>query len=86
MYRLHKIELNAIEDQGNRYNRLVELNVHEQCINIIKTAALQLSLLENGFPLVHGWVFDIHTGKIIDLNIDTQAILEEIREIYDLTK
>jgi carbonic anhydrase len=86
VYRLHKDELNAISDQVQRYNRLVELNVREQCINIIKTAALQLSLMQNGYPEVHGWVFDIHSGKIIDLDIDTKGILEEIREIYDLTK
>lgn len=86
VYRLHKVELNAITDPVERYNRLVELNVQEQCINIIKTAALQLNLLNTGYPHVHGWVFDIHTGKIIDLNIEVDKILDEIREIYDLTK
>jgi carbonic anhydrase len=85
VYRLHKAELNAITDDRKRYDRLVELNVTEQCINIIKTAALQLRYAEEGYPLVHGWVFDLHTGKIIDLKIDFEKILEDIREIYDLT-
>ncbi len=41
VYRLHKEELNAIADENARYNRLVELNVQEQCVNLIKTAAIQ---------------------------------------------
>lgn len=85
VYRLHKAELNAIEDEPKRYDRLVELNVLEQCTNIIKTAALQLSYEEKGFPLVHGWVFDMNTGKIIDLNINFEGILKEIESIYNLT-
>lgn len=86
VYRLHKTELHAITDEQRRYDRLVELNVIEQCINIIKTAALQLSYAADGYPEVHGWVFDIHSGKIIDLNIDYETILEGIKEIYNLTE
>ncbi len=85
VYRLHKTELNKITDDRKRYDRLVELNVTEQCINIIKTAALQLTYAKEGYPLVHGWVFDMHSGKIIDLKIDFDKILTDIREIYDLT-
>jgi carbonic anhydrase len=86
IYRLHQEELDAIADESARYDRLVELNVQEQCINVIKTAALQLSFQEHGYPVVHGWVFDIRTGRIIDLNIDFEGILDKIRHIYDLTK
>ncbi|SER51924.1 carbonic anhydrase [Pedobacter rhizosphaerae] len=83
VYRLHKDELNAIENEDARYNRLVELNVQEQCVNLIKTAAVQEAILERRLT-VQGWVFDIHTGKLIDLKIDFDAILENIREIYKL--
>ncbi|HPR61865.1 MAG TPA: carbonic anhydrase, partial [Prolixibacteraceae bacterium] len=38
VYRLHKTELNAIKNEDERYKRLIELNVLEQCINVIKTA------------------------------------------------
>ena len=85
VYRHYKTELNAITDEHLRYNRLVELNVLEQCINIIKTAALQLQYLANGYPVVHGWVFDIGSGKIIDLKIDFEFILKDIKDIYNLT-
>ncbi|MBK6835103.1 MAG: carbonic anhydrase [Bacteroidetes bacterium] len=83
VYRLHKDELNAISDEGARYNRLIELNVQEQCVNLIKTAAIQQAHKERGL-LVHGWVFDVHSGKLIDLKIDFPKILENIMEIYKL--
>lgn len=81
VYRLHKDELNAIEVEQDRYNRLVELNVQEQCINIIKTADVQKAYFERELT-VHGWVFDIFTGKLIDLKIDFDDILKHIMEIY----
>lgn len=83
VYRLHKNELNAITDESKRFDRLVELNVKEQCVNIIKTAAVQEAYKDRGLT-VHGWVFDIRTGKLIDLKIDFQKILGEIIEIYKL--
>lgn len=86
VYRIHKEELIAIEDEAKRYDRLVELNVEEQCINVIKTAVVQLRYAQEGYPQVHGWVFDIRTGKIIDLNIKFETILNNIRDIYDLSK
>lgn len=81
VYRLHKEELNAIDDEETRYKRLVELNVREQCINAIKTAAIQEAYEEYGIS-VHGWVFDIRSGRLIDLQIDYKKILEGIEEIY----
>ncbi len=86
VYRIHKDELQDIKDEAQRYDRLVELNVQEQCINVIKTAVVQLRFMDEGYPIVHGWVFDIRTGLLKDLNIDFEKILKDIREIYDLTK
>ena len=83
VYRLHKSELNNIFDNYKKYDRLVELNVQEQCVNLIKTAAVQKAYKERGL-MVHGWVFDINTGKLIDLKIDFFKILEDIMEIYRL--
>lgn len=85
VYRMHKEELNSIKDESLRYNRLVELNVREQCINVIKTAVVQKSYIERGFPIVHGWVFDMKNGLLLDLKIDFLKILREIQEIYNLT-
>lgn len=84
VYRLHKNTLDAITDPEARYRKLVELNVEEQCLNVMKMAVLQKHYLENGFPTVHGWVFDLHSGELIDLKIDFVKKLQGIREIYDL--
>jgi len=84
VYRLHRMELNNIADPEAKYQRLVELNVEEQSLNVIKTAAVQQAYLKTGFPLVHGWIFDIHTGKLIDLKINFHERLKEIQEIYNL--
>lgn len=83
VYRIHKNELNSIPNEEKKYDRLVELNVQEQCVNLIKTAAVQKAYRDRGLK-VHGWVFDIKTGKLIDLNIDFIHILKDIMEIYHL--
>ncbi|WP_167618069.1 carbonic anhydrase [Maribellus sediminis] len=83
VYRTHRDELNEIEEEDQRYKRLVELNVQEQCINVIKTAEVQRAYRERGIS-IHGWVFDIHTGKLIDLKIDLEKILANVMEIYHL--
>lgn len=83
VYRLHSAELNAIEEEEERYKRLAELNVQEQCINVIKTAEFQRAFKDRHIT-VHGWVFDIHTGQLIDLKIDFPKILENVMEIYHL--
>jgi carbonic anhydrase len=86
VYRLHKDELNAISNEDQRYNRLVEINVEEQCVNVIKMAVVQKAFIRTGYPQIHGWVFDVSTGKLIDLPINFSKILASIQEIYDLTR
>ncbi len=84
VYRLHQAELDAITDEQKRFDRLVELNVQEQCVNVIKTAVVQMAIKERGLT-VHGWVFDMRTGKLIDLNIDFESKLAKIMQIYSLS-
>ncbi len=85
VYRLHQEELDGIKNEHKRYKRLVELNVQEQCINVIKTAVVQKSYLMKKYPTVHGWVFDLETGRLKDLKIHFGEILQNIQKIYDLT-
>jgi carbonic anhydrase len=84
VYRLHKVELDSITDEKSRYDRLVELNVKEQCINIIKIDHVQKAWYKTGFPTIHGWIFDVRTGKLIDLDLKMSDIFGDIRSIYDL--
>ena len=85
VFRLHRDELMALPEGKERYDRLVELNIEEQCINLIKHACVQEAYLETGYPLVHGWVFDLNNGILQDLPIDFETILEGVQELYDLS-
>ena len=86
VYRLHKTELDAIEDAVSRNRRFVELNTYEQCRNVLKMAEVQKSYQQNGFPKVAGWVFDINDARLHDLNFDFEGELKKIKEVYDITK
>jgi carbonic anhydrase len=84
VYRLYEKELDNIKDDEAKYKRLIELNVIEQCRNVIKTAAVQQSFQDNEFPIVHGWVFDLRDGLLKDLKLDFEETLAGIKKIYDL--
>jgi carbonic anhydrase len=81
VYRIHHDELEPITDEEQKYRRFVELNVQEQCVNIIKTPDAQRAIVNRNVTL-HGWVWDIHTGELIDLKIDFYSMLKKIMEIY----
>ena len=83
VYRLHKDELDKIKGEEEKYKKLVELNVREQCINVIKTVEVQLAYQERKLA-VHGWVFDINSGRLIDLKIEFTKVMENVMEIYRL--
>jgi len=84
LYVRHMEELEAIKDPMLRENRLIELSVEQQVLNICKTTKVQLAWKQNGCsidmpieylkPQVQGWVYDIHTGLIKDLKVDVRRI------------
>jgi carbonic anhydrase len=83
VYRFHQDELNKIENEKDRFNRFVELNVVEQVLNVAKTSIVQ-SAWERGQNLhVHGWVYDIHDGLIKDLDI-TLRDNQSLSQVYQL--
>jgi carbonic anhydrase len=84
IYRMYQDELDAIDDTEARYRRLVELNIQEQCVNVIKTAVVQKTYLRTGHPTVHGWVYDLSNGLLRDLEIPFGEILGTIQKIYRL--
>lgn len=68
VYRLHATEIDAITNQHEKENRLVELNVQEQVLNLCRTSIVQ-NAWKNQQPLaVHGMVINIGSGQLIDLN------------------
>jgi len=83
IYRIHKNELNEIKDENERYDRFVELNVIEQCVNVMKIASVQKAINTRKLA-IHAWVFDVRTGELKDLKLDTKSILTSLTEIYKL--
>ncbi|MBS1952426.1 MAG: Carbonic anhydrase, beta class [Cytophagales bacterium] len=69
VYRTHYEELEAIADLTARENRLVELNVIEQVYDLSKTSIIQSAWKKRGGPYIHGWVYNLETGLINDLNV-----------------
>ena len=84
VYRFHQAELDAIENKQQKFDRLVELNVREQCINIIKIDHVQRSWYKTGYSNIWGWVFDVRTGQLKDLGLKMEKEFETVRKIYDL--
>ena len=85
VYRLHSEELDSIHDEEMRYRRLVELNVREQCINLLKIAEVQNAYSSEGL-VIAGWVFDMATGRVTDLKLDIDTIVDSIRDIYSIAE
>lgn len=81
VYRLHATELDAIEDEGERANRLVEFNVIEGVENISKTSIVQ-NAWKNGQDLsIHGWVYSLETGLIKDLQV-SRGNNDNLEEVF----
>jgi len=64
VYRLHADELNAISNEDQRVDRLVELNVQEQLIHLAKTSIIQRAWKYYQRPHLHGWVYGLKDGLI----------------------
>lgn len=62
--RHHSEELEAIPDETDRNNRLVELNVIEQVYNLAKTNIIQGCWKKEQRPDLHGWVYGLKDGII----------------------
>ena len=81
VYRIHSDELEAIPGEEDRFKRLVEVNVIEQVFDLSKTSIIQNAWRERNSPQVHGWVYDLETGLIKDLEV-TMDSAREVPAIY----
>jgi len=64
VYHAHKKELDAISSEEEKTNRLVELNVKEQVLNLAKTSIIQQAWKKKNSPDLHGWVYGLKDGLI----------------------
>jgi carbonic anhydrase len=81
VYYLHRNELDAIADTEERGRRFVELNVMEQVMDLSKTSIIQNSWKNHKRPTIHGWVYDLKTGIINELNVLMDG-MEDVSGVY----
>ena len=64
VYDKYATELDAIEDEKKRFDRLVELNVIQQVNNLAQTSIVQGAWNQGQELHLHGWVFGLHDGLL----------------------
>ncbi|WP_409419659.1 carbonate dehydratase [Marinomonas sp. RS-M-Aa-14] len=85
VYRLHRDELDSIEDEHARFDRMCELNVVEQVANVC-----QSSIVQNAWKIgqelhVHGWCYSIDNGHITDLKRTVSNAEESIQQLNNMS-
>jgi carbonic anhydrase len=83
VYRFHQKELDSIEDDTQKFNRFVELNVVEQVYDLAKTSIVQNAWNVKQELFIHGWVYGVDSGIIKDLgvNIDSNELLDDVYQL-----
>ncbi|MDP4263474.1 MAG: carbonic anhydrase [Bacteroidota bacterium] len=64
VYRIYRAELDAMTNEEQKEDRLVELNVQEQIFNLAKTSIIQRVWKNEQRPHLHGWVYGLKDGLI----------------------
>lgn len=64
VYRIHRDEIDFQTKEDERLNRLIELNVQEQVMNLAKTSIVQKAWKEHKRPHLHGWVYGLEDGLL----------------------
>ena len=83
VYRLHFKELDAIKDNKQRTDRLVELNVIEQVHDLGKTSIFQNAWKREQPLHIHGWVYDVKDGIIKDLDVNFKGT-SDLHSVFHL--
>lgn len=84
VYFQNRNEIQSIEDEKKRVDRMVELNVISQVQNLVQTDIIQESWKNCGKPMLHGWVYDIHDGILRSLiEVDPNSEVDPVYR-YDL--
>ncbi|MGL4946540.1 MAG: carbonic anhydrase [Cetobacterium sp.] len=65
----HREELEKLETEAERLDRLTELNVLEQLKHIFELSVIRNKIESGKYPKIHGWILDIRHGKIVEIEI-----------------
>ncbi|MEY4433663.1 MAG: Carbonic anhydrase 2 [Bacteroidota bacterium] len=83
IYRLHKTYLDAIENETERFNAFVEINVKEQVFDLAKTSIVQSAWKEGQDLTLHGWAYGLNSGFVTDLDVNFSSDVD-LDEVYQL--
>ncbi|MDX5339028.1 MAG: carbonate dehydratase [Cyclobacteriaceae bacterium] len=81
VYKDYQEEIDRLPSHKDQVNRLVELNVLEQCQDLLKTSIIQKAWKERKGPELHGWVYGLDDGLVKEL-INIKADSENIPPIF----
>ena len=65
----HRAQLDSLETEAQRHDRLCELNVIEQVVNVSRTTVVQEAWARGQTLAVHGWVYALRDGLLQDLDM-----------------
>ena len=65
----HRVELDALPSEDSQVDRLCELNVAEQVLNVCQTTMVQSAWEEGRKLAVHGWIYSLQDGLLRDLAV-----------------
>jgi carbonic anhydrase len=85
VYRIHRDTIDHQTKPEDRLNKLIELNVQEQVMNLAKTSIVQRAWKDRKGPEIHGWVYSLEDGIIKELcNMTHEDHLDPLYEFDDL--
>ncbi|MFN5761082.1 MAG: carbonate dehydratase, partial [Sphingobacteriales bacterium] len=85
VYRYHQEEVDELKSEEQKVDKLIELNVKEQVMNLAKTSIVQKAWKNNHYPHLHGWVYSIKNGIINPIfEMEAGSHLDPIYEFDDL--
>ncbi|MCE2963312.1 MAG: carbonate dehydratase [Chitinophagales bacterium] len=85
VYRMHRDTIDYQTKPDERLNKLIELNVEEQVMNLAKTSIVQKAWKNKKKPEIHGWVYSLEDGLIKEICTMTHKDhLDPLYEFDDL--
>ncbi len=67
--RRHRSQLDALETEAARHDRLCELNVVEQVVHVAETTIVRDAWARGQELTIHGWIYGVGDGLLRDLGI-----------------
>lgn len=83
VYRLHNEYLDSIDNEEDRFNTFVEINVKEQVYDLAKTSIVQSAWRSGQELTLHGWAYGLNSGYVTDLDVNISSN-QDLDEVYQL--